>query len=152
MLSCESISGLSIPIKSIASKMATILRFEDLEIWQLARKIYSRILTISEKMKKNHDFKFSEQIKGSAGSAMDNIREGFERSSRLEFINSLSISKGECGELKSQLYRALDGNYIDQKEFDEIYANVELEIKKLAAFIIYLNTSSVKGLKFKNRK
>ena len=103
MLSCESISGLSIPIKSIASKMATILRFEDLEIWQLARKIYSRILTISEKMKKNHDFKFAEQIKGSVGSAMDNIGEGFERSSRLEFINSLSISKGECGELKSQL-------------------------------------------------
>jgi len=83
--------------------MATILRFEDLEIWQLARKIYSRILTISEKMKKNHDFKFAEQIKGSVGSAMDNIGEGFERSSRLEFINSLSISKGECGELKSQL-------------------------------------------------
>ena len=132
--------------------MATILRFEDLEIWQLARKIYNRILVISEKMKKNHDFKFAEQIKGAAGSVMDNIGEGFERSSRLEFINSLSISKGECGELKSQLYRALDGKYIDQKEFDEIYADVELEIKKIAAFIIYLNASSVKGLKFKNRK
>ncbi len=132
--------------------MATILRFEDLEIWQLARKIYKRILAISSGMKKNHDFRLAEQIKGAAGSVMDNIGEGFERSSRLEFINSLSISKGECGELKSQLYRALDDNYVDQKEFDEIYADVEVEIKKIAAFVIYLNTSSVKGLKFKNRK
>jgi four helix bundle protein len=132
--------------------MATILRFEDLEIWQLARKIYKMILTISSKMKKNHDFKFAEQIKGAAGSVMDNIGEGFERSSRLEFINSLSISKGECGELKSQLYRALDDNYVDQKEFDEIYAEVDVEIKKIAAFVIYLNGSQVKGLKFKNRK
>src|SRR5687768_5973564 len=121
--------------------MATILRFEDLEIWQLARKIYKRILTISLKMKKNHDFRLAEQIKAAAGSVMDNIGEGFERSSRLEFINSLSISKGECGELKSQLYRALDDNYVDQKEFDEIYADVEVEIKKIAAFVIYLNGS-----------
>ncbi|HZI53909.1 MAG TPA: four helix bundle protein, partial [Chitinophagaceae bacterium] len=100
----------------------------------------------------NHDFRLAEQIKAAAGSVMDNIGEGFERSSRLEFINSLSISKGECGELKSQLYRALDDNYVDQKEFDEIYADVEVEIKKIAAFVIYLNGSPVKGLKFKNRK
>ena len=71
---------------------------------------------------------------------MDNIGEGFERNSRLEFINSLSISKGECGELKSQLYRALDDKYIDQKEFEESYAEIELEVKKIAAFVIYLKT------------
>jgi len=52
-------------------------------------------------------------------------------------LNSLSISKGECGELKSQLYRALDDKYIDQKEFEELYGEIEMEIKKLAAFIIY---------------
>ncbi len=132
--------------------MATILRFEDLEIWQLARKIYQRVSEIAARMRKNHDYRFADQMKGAAGSVMDNIGEGFERSSRLEFINSLSISKGECGELKSQLYRALDDKYIDQKEFDEIYADVELEIKKIASFVIYLNTSNVKGLKFKNRQ
>ena len=63
---------------------------------------------------------------------MDNIGEGFERNSRLEFLNSLIISKGECGELKSQLCRALDDKYIDQQEFDELYAEVEFETKKIA--------------------
>ncbi|MGZ8557598.1 MAG: four helix bundle protein [Chitinophagaceae bacterium] len=109
--------------------MATVHKFEDLERWQLARKIYQKISVLSEKMRKNHDYRFAEQIKAAAGSVMDNIGEGFERNSRLEFLNSLSISKGECGELKSQLYRASDDKYIDQTEFDILYAEIELEIK-----------------------
>src|SRR4030095_11524569 len=124
--------------------MATILRFEDLEIWILARKIYQKVLAVSLRLRKNHDYRFAEQMKAAAGSVMDNIAEGFERSSRLEFLNSLSISKGECGELKSQLYRAFDDRYINQKDFDDLYADVELEIKKIAAFTIYLNRSKVK--------
>jgi four helix bundle protein len=66
-----------------------------LEIWQLARNIYQKISSLSEKMRRNHDYRFGEQIKAAAGSVMDNIGEGFERNSRLEFLNSLSISKGE---------------------------------------------------------
>ena len=131
--------------------MATVQKFEDLEIWQLARKFYQKISFLSEKMRRNHDYRFAEQIKAAAGSVMDNIGEGFERNSRLEFLNSLSISKGECGELKSQLYRGLDDKYIDQKEFEELYGEIEMEIKKIAAFIIYLNNSKVRGLKFKDR-
>ena len=111
--------------------MATVHKFEDLEIWQLARKIYQKISVLSEKMRKNHDYRFSEQIKVAAGSVMDNIGEGFERNSRLEFLNSLSISKGECGEIKSQLYRALDDKYINQTDFDILYAEVDLETKKV---------------------
>jgi four helix bundle protein len=57
-------------------------------------------------------------MKSAAGSVMDNIAEGFERNSRLEFLNSLSISKGECGELKSQVYRSTDDKYISLEEFD----------------------------------
>jgi len=56
-----------------------------------------------ERMRKVYDYRFADQIKAAAGSIMDNMAEGFERYSRLEFLNSLSISKGECGELKSQL-------------------------------------------------
>jgi hypothetical protein len=33
-------------------------------------------------------------------------------------LNSLSISKGECGELKSQVYRSTDDKYISLEEFD----------------------------------
>lgn len=101
--------------------MATVHRFEDLEIWQLARKLYRKISRLSEKLKKNHDYRFADQIKAAAGSIMDNIAEGFERNSRLEFLNSLSISKGEAGELKSQLYRSFDDTCLSEAEFNELY-------------------------------
>lgn len=131
--------------------MATIYRFEDLEIWQLARKLYQKISKLAEKIKKNHDYRFADQIKAAAGSNMDNIAEGFERNSRLEFVNSLSISKGESGELKSQLYRAKDDEYINDAGFDELYEDTDKVSKKIANFVKYLNSSKIKGLKFKNR-
>ena len=64
--------------------MATVYRFEDLEIWQPARKLYQQVSKLAEKLKKNHDYRFAEQMKAAIGSVMDNIAEGFERNSRLE--------------------------------------------------------------------
>jgi len=132
--------------------MPTIDRFEDLEIWQLARKLYQKISKLAEKLKKNHDYRFAEQMKAASGSIMDNVAEGFERNSRLEFLNSLSISKGECGELKSQFYRCLDDKYLIEMEFNECYEDCDKLIKKIANFIKYLNSSKIKGLKFKDRQ
>lgn len=131
--------------------MATINRFEDLEIWQFSRILYGKISTITDKLREKKEFRFAEQMKSSAGSIMDNISEGLERSSRLELLNSLCISKGEGGELKSQLYRCLDDKYISQEEFSNLYTEVDITCKKIAAFIQYLNASSTKGLKFKDR-
>ena len=131
--------------------MATIHRFEDLEIWQLARILYQKISKLAEKIKSNHDYCFADQMKAAAGSIMDNIAEGFERNSRLEFLNSLSISKGESGELKSQLYSAIDDVYLNKIEFDELYEDTDKVSKKIANFVKYLNSSKIKGLKFKDR-
>jgi four helix bundle protein len=131
--------------------MATVHRFEDLEIWQLARTLYRKISKLAEKIRSNHDYRFADQIKAAAGSIMDNIAEGFERNSRLEFLNSLSISKGESGELKSQLYRAMDDLYLNKIEFDELYEDTDKVSKKIANFVKYLNSSKIKGLKFKDR-
>ncbi|MCS3799173.1 four helix bundle protein [Niastella sp. OAS944] len=75
--------------------MATITKFEDLEIWQLARILSKKAYALTFKEPLASDFRLKDQIRGSSGSIMDNIAEGFERGSRLEFINSLSISKGE---------------------------------------------------------
>jgi four helix bundle protein len=88
--------------------MATVRQFEDLEIWQLARELSKKVYILTFQEPLASDFRLKDQMRGSSGSIMDNIAEGFERSSRLEFINSLTISKGEIGELKSQLYRAFD--------------------------------------------
>lgn len=131
--------------------MATITKFEDLEIWQLARELSKQIyiLTFNEPVK--NDYRLKDQMRGSAGSIMDNIAEGFERASQLEFINSLSYSKGEVGELKSQLYRCHDNSYISQQVFDDLYGKADILTKKISAFISYLNTSKIRGQKFKNR-
>lgn len=131
--------------------MATIRRFEDLMIWQKARELSATIyrLTFTEPL--TSDFRLKDQMRGSCGSIMDNIAEGFERNSRLEFINSLSIAKGETGELKSQLYRAFDNRYLSIETFNRLYEMADEVTKMITSFISYLNKSKIKGQKFKER-
>lgn len=133
--------------------MPTITRFEDLEVWQLARELSNEIFKLynsSELFLK--DYKLKDQLNGAAGSIMDNIAEGFERAGRNEFINFLSIAKGSCGEVQSQLYRALDRKYINQEHFDLLYHKAKEIGQKAGAFINYLKASTYKGSKFKNRQ
>ena len=133
--------------------MPTITRFEDLEVWQLARELANEIFqTYSNSEEFSKDYKLKDQINGSSGSIMDNIAEGFERSGRNEFINFLTYSKGSIGEVKSQLYRALDRKYISQEQFDKLYQKADEIGKRNGAFINYLNSSAHKGTKFKDRK
>jgi four helix bundle protein len=132
--------------------MATISKFEDLEIWREARVLSKEIFGYIENGNFKKDFKLIQQINASSGSVADNIAEGFERGSRLEFINFLTISKGSVGEVKSQLYRALDRNYFSQDLFDEFYNKADVLTKRITSFINYLNNSDFKGQKFKNRK
>lgn len=131
--------------------MATITKFKDLEVWQMARKFANSIhkLTLEDKFSK--EYKFKDQIKDSSGSVMDNIAEGFGRESRLEFINFLGIAKGSLYESQSQLYRAFDYGLIS-KEILELYQSMaEIIAAKIGAFMIYLNKTIIKGKKFKDR-
>ncbi len=132
--------------------MATITRFEDLEIWKEARRLALVIYEYTYLETFSKDFRFKDQIRAASGSVMDNIAEGFERSSRLEFINFLSISKGSCGEVKSQLFRAKDLKYISEEKFAEAYSGYDKLASSIAGFINYLNQSEIKGQKFKDRK
>ena len=100
--------------------MAKIEKFEDLEIWNKSREICIDIETLFETTNLGKRFSMKDQMDRSSGSIMDNIAEGFERNGNREFINFLSFSKGSCGELKSQLYRALDKKLISQNEFENL--------------------------------
>ncbi len=81
--------------------MATIHRFEDLEIWQKGRTLCNAIYPLTLNGSFEKDFKLRDQINGSSGSVMDNIAEGFERDGKNEFRQFLSIAKGSCGEVRS---------------------------------------------------
>ena len=132
--------------------MATITSFEELEIWKEARRLYKKVLALINRELVAKDFRFRNNMKEAAGSVMDNIAEGFDRDSRLEFVNALRYSKGSTGEVRSQLFRGFDNEYWNESELNVLNEEYKNLASQIANFIKYLNTSDQKGLKFKDRK
>lgn len=132
--------------------MATIKTFEEIQSWQKARTLCQLVGKYIDDGRFKKNFSLIDQLERSSGSTMDNIAEGFERSGNREFLQFLYISKGSCGELRSQIYRALDRTYITQIEFDEMYLLAKEIIALLQKLINYLEASAVKGLKYKTRQ
>ncbi len=130
--------------------MATVKDFEELAIFQKARDLSKKIYAITKREGFKSDYRFVQQIRAAAGSIMDNIAEGFERTGNKEFLNFLFIAKGSCGELRSQLIRANDVGYMTQEEFDLLYT----ECRKLSAgimnFIKEIKSSEMTGAKYKS--
>jgi len=121
--------------------MPTIKRFEDLEIWQLARINCKQINMLIRNSKHfQNDFALVNQIKSSSGSVMDNIAEGFERGGNREFGQFLSIAKGSAGESRSQIYRAYDNEYITDNQLDEQRNSLLHLSTKISNMMTYLNT------------
>jgi four helix bundle protein len=130
--------------------MATITRFEDLAIWQLARIQCNDIDELIETTSLKKDYELRGQISRSTGSVMDNIAEGFERLGNMEFKNFLLIAKGSNGEVRSQLYRASDRKHITRETFDQLYEKNLLLGNKLMSFVGYLQKSGFKGQRYKD--
>lgn len=131
--------------------MATIRKFEDILSWQQARVLCAKVGALIDAGRFGKNFRLIGQIEGATGSIMDNIAEGFERDGSRELIQFLSIAKGSCGETRSQLYRALDRNYIKQTKFQELFDLVTSIGNLIQKLISYLNTSEIKGNKYKDR-
>jgi len=131
--------------------MATIKRFEDLEVWKKARELDTIIFSLTKKGEFARDFELIKQVRRSSGSIMDNIAEGFERGGKGEFIQFLSISKGSAAELRSQNYRARDREYLTSEEFSSIHDRCEEIGKMLQGFMDYLQSSEIKGSKYIKR-
>ena len=127
--------------------MSTVKRFEDLECWKSARRLCKLVYKLTRKEKFSKDFSLVDQVRSSSGSAMDKIPEVFDRGGNKEFTHFLSISRGSVGELKSQLYKALDQEYIDDPEFQETYSLASLTGKQISGLMTYLKNSSRKGFK-----
>ena len=128
--------------------MAIVKDFEELAIFQKARELSKKIYPITQRGEFKYDTRFVQQIRAAAGSIMDNIAEGFERTGNKEFLNFLYIAKGSCGEVRSQLIRANDNGYLTPEEYDELYT----ECRKLSAgimnFIKEIKASDKVGAKY----
>jgi len=97
-----------------------IEKFEDFIAWQKARKLTSNVYRATSKGEFARDFGLKDQIRRAAVSSMSNLAEGFERGRATEFHQFLSVAKGSCVELRTQLYVALDVGYLTNSEFDAL--------------------------------
>jgi len=124
-------------------------RFEDLDVWKTGRFVVNKVYEITAKGEFFKDFVLKDQMRGAAISIISNIGEGFERDGDSEHKQFLSYAKGSAGEVRSQLYVALDREYITREEFDETYDLPVRESRMLSGFIQYIKNSGVGGRKYK---
>ena len=129
--------------------MATIHRFEELEMWKLSRRLCKELGDLIDLGLFKNNYRLIGQIEGSSGSIMDNIAEGYERGTKAEFILFLGYAKGSCGELRSQLYRSLDRQYINQDQFETFIIMAKRISAMIQKFIEYLRKTNIKGNRHK---
>jgi len=102
--------------------MAKIERFEDIEAWKAAREIAKQVYSVSRSGEFARDFGLRDQVQRAAVSVMANIAEGFDSGSNNEFSRFLGYALRSATELQSHLYVALDDCYLDQQQFDTLFA------------------------------
>lgn len=120
--------------------MPTITRFEDIEAWKTARELTRMIYALTEQEKFAKDFGLKNQIQRASVSVMSNIAEGFESRTQAQFIEYLGRSKASAGEVRCQLYIALDLNYLTDEHFKEVFDLADKSSRQIARFIGYLDS------------
>jgi four helix bundle protein len=117
------------------------VHFEDLRVWQRARRLANLVYDLSDSGPFARDFGLRDQIRRASVSVMSNIAEGAEsRTSRL-FVDFLGRAKGSAGEVRAQAYLAHDRAYIDQAAFDDLKEQASIISRQLYSFIQHLERS-----------
>ena len=120
--------------------MATVERFEDLDVWQNARTLTNQVYEHTRQEPFANDFGLRDQIRRASVSIMSNIAEGFESRTQSVFVDHLGRARGSAGEVRSQLYVALDQDYLSETEFKTTYDLVETTSRRLFRLIQYLKS------------
>jgi four helix bundle protein len=126
-----------------------IERFEDIESWKKARKLTEEIYEATAIGEFFRDFGLKDQIRKASVSILSNIAEGFERGGDKEFSQFLGIAKGSCGEVRAQLYVALDQGYLSRESFASLSTKAIEVSQLLSGFIRYLKGSALRGNKYR---
>ncbi len=128
--------------------MAKIKKFEDIESWKKARELTKQLYETTSTGLFTRDFGLKDQIRRAAISILSNIAEGFERGGDKEFVQFLSVAKGSCGEVRAQLYVALDQQYVSALQFETLSSKAVEVGQLLSGFIKYLKQSDLRGNKY----
>jgi four helix bundle protein len=126
-----------------------IKKFEEIDSWKKARKLTNEVYEVTQTGGFARDFGLKDQIRRAAVSVLSNIAEGFERSGDKEFLHFLAIAKGSCGELRAQLYVALDQGYVPSETFERLSKNANDVGQLLSGFMRYLKESTMRGSKYR---
>lgn len=121
--------------------MAGITRFEEIQAWQTARQLTNLIYQFTGQGAFVKDFALRDQIRRAAVSVMSNIAEGFESRTQAQFVNYLGQAKASAGEVRCQLYIALDQKYISQEQFNEAAELADKAARQISRFIDYLEAN-----------
>ena len=121
--------------------MATFKTFEDIEPWQRSRELTKAIYEVTSQGTFASDFGLKDQIRKASVSIMSNIAEGFERSGNKEFIQFLATAKGSAGEVRAQLYVALDQGYVEQSVLRELSQSATKISMMLSGLMRYLRST-----------
>jgi len=120
--------------------MPTITRFEDIEAWKTSRELTRMIYALTEQGQFSKDFGLKNQIQRASVSVMSNIAEGFESRTQAQFLDYLGHAKASAGEVRSQLYIALDLKYLTQEQFKQVFDLADKSSRQVARFMDYLET------------
>ncbi|MCD6543405.1 MAG: four helix bundle protein [Flavobacteriaceae bacterium] len=123
--------------------MGKVNSFEELNIWIESRSFNQKLYKISNNGIFDKDYDLKRQIRRASISVSSNIAEDFERNTDKEFIQFLYYAKGSAGEVRSQLFLSLDLNYIQKKDFDELYNQITGISKMISGMIKYLKKIKV---------
>jgi four helix bundle protein len=127
--------------------MAIVSRFEDLNIWGLARELENQIFNLTKKENFKKDFGLVNQINRATVSIMSNIAEGFGRGSNKEYLNFIIIAKGSINEVQSQLYNARDRGYIEKDDFEKVFELSQKTAGGITNFMKNLKTNLEKDFR-----
>jgi four helix bundle protein len=100
------------------TKQRSVRTFEDLITWQEAIALARDVYALTRNGPFSKDFGLKDQIQRATVSISANIAEGFERRSRKEYVQFLSIAKGSAGEVRSLLRVAFEVGHLEEEAYE----------------------------------
>jgi four helix bundle protein len=132
--------------------MPTLERFEDLVAWQKARELAREIYLVTNSREFSRDPSLRDQIRRASVSVVSDIAEGFERGGNREFVQFLAQARGSLGELRAQLYVAVDAHLLNERQFNRLQALASETGRLIGGLMRYLRTSDYRGSKFREEE